>query len=161
MRTNTSITPAQNIAPMTVSITHRQAELRSVSGVRDRLRTVRSLGDSTCANDGAGSPAGPAPSLGIEHLDQLARRTLAGQLQEVALESAKARCFGRRHELGYRARRANLAALDDRDAVAHVFRHLERVRGHEDGVAAPRVLLEQILEDARRFRIEAHHRLVH
>ena len=46
------------------------------------------------------------------------------------------------------------------DAIAHRLGDLERVRRHHDRVAATRVLAKEILENARRFRIEADHRLV-
>jgi hypothetical protein len=50
--------------------------------------------------------------------------------------------------------------LDDADAIAQCLGDLEGVRRHHDGVPAARVLAKQILERARRFRVQADHRLV-
>src|SRR6185312_7463907 len=141
------MTPAQNAAPMTTSSTQRHAAPRCDSVARDRLRTVRSFGDSTCASVGAGSGAS-ATASGIQHLDQLARRALARELQKIVLEPVLAQRSGARHQLVHGARRTDASTLDDRDAVAHVLGDLERVRRHEDGMSATRILAEQVLEDA-------------
>ena len=66
-----------------------------------------------------------------------------------------------RAQLVHRAAGADRPVRDDRHAIAHRFRHFERVRAHHDRVAAARVLAEQILEDLRRLRVEPDHRLVH
>ena len=96
--------------------------------------------------------------LCIENFHRIARRALASELEENLLEPAAAR--GLVAQILNRPDSADLSLLDDRDAVAQSLRDFERVRGHHDGVAAPHVLAEQILENSRRLRIESNHRLV-
>jgi len=106
-------------------------------------RAVSHLGLSRCAVDGSGRAGG----------------VLAGEPQKDLLQSVHPR-LGVRAEVVHRPAGANHAPLDDADAVAHRFGDFERVRRHHDRVAAPRVFLEEILEDARRLGVEADHRLV-
>ena len=68
--------------------------------------------------------------------------------------------FGAVAQLVHRSAGANHAALNDPDAIAHRLRDFERVRRHHDRVAAMRVFAKEILENARRLRIETDHRLV-
>src|SRR5690242_19049905 len=51
-----------------------------------RARAVGHLGRSSRANDGSGR----TPTSGIQHLDQLARRILAGEPQEDLLQPLRA-----------------------------------------------------------------------
>ena len=50
---------------------------------------------------------------------------------------------------------------DDADAVAHLLRHFERVRAHQDRDAVLAHAPEHVLDQPRAARIEADHRLVH
>src|SRR5450432_359555 len=103
---------------------------------------------------------GPVVPSGIQHLDQLARRVLTREPQEELLEPLRTRANAL-VQLLHRSRSPNAPALNDRHAIADAFRHLERVRRHHDRVPALRVLAKEILQDARRLRIEPDHRLIH
>src|SRR5450759_2425590 len=97
-------------------------------------------------------------SLCIENFHRIPRRALTRELEENLLEPSSPR--GLVAQILNRSDTPDLPLLDDRDAVAQRLRDFERVRGHHDGVAALHVFAEQILENARRLRIEADHWLV-
>src|SRR5580765_6636469 len=67
---------------------------------------------------------------------------------------------GDRAELADRSLRDDLPLQDDADAIAHLLRHFERVRAHQDADAAAAHLPEDVLDQARAARIEPDHRLV-
>src|SRR6266550_2200739 len=96
--------------------------------------------------------------LRIKYFHRFAGRTLARELEEDLLQPTSARCLGAK--VVNRSHRADLAVLDDRDAVAERLSHFEGVCGHHDRVTAFYVLTEQVLENACRLRIEPDHRLV-
>ena len=50
--------------------------------------------------------------------------------------------------------------MNDRDAIRHLLRDAELMRGKKDRHAGLRARLELLLHDARVHRIEADHRLV-
>src|SRR6266542_659278 len=141
----------QNTSPTIPIAAMRPAAPFSV--LRARARMLCHFGMSRWRNPAVGSWSG------IEHVHEFAGGVLSGELEENLFQSGRsARRFGA--QLGHRAQRANLPALDDSDPVAHCLRDLERVRRHHDRVTAARVLAEQILEDACRFRIQSDHWLV-
>ena len=129
---------------------------------RARARAVSHFGTSRCS-DGSESAARRASrrarASGIEDLDELARRVLAGEPQEDLSSPVRARVGAARSSSIVPQARITPPWMIA-DAVAQRLRHLERVRRHHDRVAATRVLAEQILEDARRLGIEPDHRLV-
>src|ERR671930_345427 len=92
----------------TPSRIHRAVRPRSPASAR--ARAVRYFGSRRCERDGSGSSC-------IEHLDELARRVFAGELEEDVLEPRRTR-FGVRTQLFHRAAGPDLSRLDDRDAVA-------------------------------------------
>src|SRR5687767_12636192 len=142
---------AQNRTPSPASNTVRTSLPRSPE--RARERAVSHLGPSRCRRAGfgsvAGAPAVPvfAAASGIQDRDELASGIVTGEAQEDLLQSATV-VVAAGPKLGNRARGDDLSALNDADAVAQCLRDFERVRGHHDGVAARRVLAEQVLEDA-------------
>src|SRR5678816_377581 len=156
---------AQKPMPKMARNTQRIALPRSPDAAR--ARAVRYFGTSRCSIDGSGSffpgstgaPSASASRSGVEDIDQRAGSVLARETKEDVFQSGVAR-FGVGAQLGHRAQGANLSTLNDPDAIAHGFRHFQRVRRQHDRVAAVGVLAEQILEDARRLGIEPHHRLV-
>src|SRR5258708_235291 len=145
---------AQKPKPMMPRIVKRAPRPRWPASVR--ARAVSHFGSRTKPSEGSGRD----PASGIQDLDQLARRVLASESQEDLLESLRAVLSGFA-KLRYRAGRANASLRDDGDAIAQVFRHLERVRGHHDRVTAPRVLAEEVLQDSCGLGIQTHHGLVH
>src|SRR3954469_5148948 len=157
----------QNISPNTPRSVHRAARPRSPAAAR--ARAVRYFGTSKCHSDGLGSGASTATELrsaaasrrasSVEDIHELPCSILTGQSEEDLLEAARAR-LRPSAQLVHGAARAHLSALDDTDAIAHRFRDFEGVRGHHDRVSTPRVLAEEILENACRLRVESHHRLV-
>src|SRR5450756_1088586 len=121
----------QNSTPTTPSTANRTLRPRSPAIVR--ARAVRYLGVRIQSSGASGfsTVAGaaercvtltraPPPSavvLRIEHIHQVSRRVLAGQLQEDLLQPAAA-VRRRPAQLGHRAECVHPAVHDDADAVA-------------------------------------------
>src|SRR4051812_30673763 len=104
----------QNSAPIAASSPNRAPRPRSFESAR--ARAVSHLGRSRSRSDGSGlTPA--AGASGIQHLDQLAGRVLAGEPEEDLLESLRPR-VGAAAQLLHRATRANRPLRDDGDTVA-------------------------------------------
>src|SRR5690348_10799325 len=141
---------AQNPSPNNARKNHRIAFPRSPDAAR--ARAVRNFGTSKWSVEGSGSAASISPlrspisRLSVEDIHQRSRGVLARQPEEDLLQALRAG-LGARPQVGHRTARANLAGLNDGDAIAQRFRHLERVRRHHDRVAAIRVFAEEILED--------------
>src|SRR5215208_4800699 len=96
----------QNNSPISASSAKRATRPRSPASAR--TRAVISFGISRCSSDGSGSvPASAA--LRIEDVDQLARRILAGELEEDGLEPGGAGLRARA-QVVHRTASANHAA---------------------------------------------------
>src|SRR5213596_1311137 len=152
-------TPTQKASPTKV----RMSSLASPRG-----SALRGSAAGPCAT-WARAPAraraasrGPA-SLVVpptEHLDQVAHVRPAGELQEQLFEARVAGAV-LPAQVVYGSLGDDLAVLEDRDAVTHRLRHLQRVGAHEHGTAALHELAEDVLQQSRRLGVEAHHGLVH
>src|SRR6266566_880634 len=95
-----------------------------------------------------------------QHLHKVAHLRPAGELPEQLLEARVAGAV-LLAQVVYRALGDDLAVLEDRDAVTHRLRHLQRVGAHEHGTVALHELAEDVLQQSRRLGVEAHHGLVH
>src|SRR5690606_30661272 len=120
-------------------------------------RAVSHLGRSRCSSGGSGSAVitrcpplmrGEKMISGVEDIDQVAGGVLAGEAEEDLLEAALP-FLQVATEIRHGAVGLDLPVHDDREPVAERLGHLKRVGGEDDGVAAPRVLAEEVLEDAR------------
>src|SRR5262249_48913344 len=67
---------------------------------------------------------------------------------------------GPQAKLAERALGQQAAGLDDADAIDQPLRHIEDVRGENDGAAGPRSVVQQVLDLARDRGVEAGQRLV-
>ncbi len=99
-------------------------------------------------------------SVRAQYLDQVAHLRASGELEEQLLEACVAGAV-LLPQVVHGPFGDDPAVLEDRDAVAHRLRHLQRVRAHQHGAAARHELAEDVLEEPRRLWIEPHHRLVH
>src|SRR5215207_7615367 len=109
----------QNSSPITASRVKRAPRPRSLAIAR--VRAVSHFGRSSSVSDGSGRRT----ASGIEDLDQLARRVLAGEPQEDLLQPLGAG-RGAATQLVHRPARADRPLRDDRDAVAQRLGYLER-----------------------------------
>src|SRR5512138_1331832 len=109
----------QNSMPTSESRKNRAPRPRSFASAR--ARAVSHLGRRISETDGSGRRASAS---GIQDLDQLARRVLAGQAEEDLLEAFRSR-LGAPAQLVHRAAGADGSVRDDPYAVAHRLRHLE------------------------------------
>src|SRR6478672_7228969 len=100
---------AQNSSPIAASSPKRAPRPRSFDIAR--ARAVSHLGRRSRRSDGSGRPA-TAGASGIQHLDQLARRVLAGEAQEDLLETLRSG-VGAATQLVHRAAGANGPLGDD------------------------------------------------
>src|SRR5437868_515863 len=96
----------QNRTPIVASTVKRAARPRSLAIAR--ARAVSHLGSSRSPSDGSGRAA----TSGIQHLDELARRVLAGEAQEDLFQALRAR-VGAVTQLRHRAARTNRPLGDD------------------------------------------------
>src|SRR3954451_10215435 len=101
---------AQNISPITPSSVKRAPRPRSFAIAR--ARAVSHFGRSSRVSAGSGRTT----ASGIQHLDELARGVLAGELEEDLLEPIGAR-LGALPQLVHRATRADRPLRDDRHPV--------------------------------------------
>ncbi len=105
--------------------------------------------------------------------DQLATLSLPTQISSSSCKSAlppvsfrntgvSSSCStaGHRAQLVDRPAGDDLALQDDADAIAHLLRHFERVRAHENRDAVLAHALEDALDELRAARIQPDHRLV-
>src|SRR4051794_24206651 len=102
----------QNSIPTSASRPNRALRPRSFAIAR--ARAVSHFGRSSSDTGGFGRRT----ASGIQDLDQLARRILAGETEEYLLQPFRSR-FGAASQLRHRAAGADRPVRDDRDAIAH------------------------------------------